>query len=272
MPHTPVDATAEYIENWQEIFGSSWVWPIIYRMLAKIELRTLLKSDGLIVPSRSALEDYFKGIPGRQKLFQLPIYEIKSGVPKLVARRCRDEILPQWGVQPRSKVVGYFGRLHFHKGYDLFCRAAEIAHEEKYENLIFVAAGRGYLPSPHYLPNFRYLGYLTEELADAVAAVDLVVVPNRVSYFDLFILEAMSLGKPVLTSRVGGNLSLDSPGIFFLKELNPKSLLSMILALLSDPRYLEEAGKANQRTYEEQYNLLVFGKRHLEFAQSILSE
>lgn len=270
MSHSPTDLTSELVENWRGHFGSSWVWSSIRRMLTGMELRTLLGSDGLVVPCRSALDDYFKGVAGRQALFRLPIYEIKSGVPEQLARRGRDEVLAQWGVPPRSKVVGYFGRRHPHKGYDLFCRAAQLAYEKGYESLIFVAAGGGHLPSPSHLPNFRDLGYLTTELADAVAAVDLVVVPNRVSYFDLFILEAMSLGKAILTSRVGGNLCLGSPGIFFLEELNPESLMSAIVRLLSDPRNLEEAGRVNRSIYEEYYSLRSFGKRHLEFAQSIL--
>jgi len=270
MPHSPTDLTSELVENWRVHFGSSRVWSSIRRMLIGIELRTLLASDGLIVPCRSSLDHYFEGVAERQDLFRLPIYEIKSGVPEKVARRGRKEVLAQWGVPPESKVVGYFGRRHPHKGYDLFCHAAEVAHEKGYESLIFVAAGSGPLPSPSHLPNFRDLGYLTTELAEAVAAVDLVVVPNRVSYFDLFILEAMSLGKAILTSRVGGNLCLGSPGIFFLEQLTPESLVLAIVKLLSDPRNLEEMGRLNRKIYEEHYSPQAFAKRHVEFAQSIL--
>lgn len=270
MPHSPTDLASELVENWRGYFGSSRVWSIIRRILMRIELRALLSSDGLVVPCRNALEHYFQDMPERRALFQLPIYEIKTGVPERTARRSRDEVLAQWGIPSESKVVGFFGRRHPHKGYDLFCRAAEVAYEKGYKSLIFVAAGRGPLPTPNHLPNFRDLGYLTAELADAVAAVDLVVVPNRVSYFDLFILEAMSLGKAILTSRVGGNLCLDSPGIFFLEELNPESFVSAIVELLSDHTNLEEAGRVNRRIYEEHYSLISFGKRHLEFAQSIL--
>lgn len=270
MPHSPTDLTSELVENWRSYFGSSRIWPYIHRILAGIELKTLLSSDGLVAPCRSALDHYFQGVPGREAFLQLPVYEIKTGVPELVARRGRNEVLAQWGVPPGSRVVGYFGRRHPHKGYDLFCRAAEMAYEKGYGSLIFVAAGRGPLPSPTHLPNFRDLGYLTTELPDAVAAVDLVVVPNRVSYFDLFILEAMSLGKAILTSRIGGNLCLGSPGVFFMDQLSAEGLLSAMVELMSEPRSLEEAGRANREVYEKHYGLRPFGERHLELAKTVL--
>ncbi len=270
MPHSPTDSTSELVENWRGHFGSSRVWSIIRRILTGMELRTLVISDGLVVPCRSALAHYFEGIPERRSLFELPIYEIRSGVPERIPKQDRNQVLAHWGIPSEVRVIGYFGRRHPHKGYDLFCRAAEVAYKKGYTNFMFVAAGGGYLSSPTHLPNFRDLGYLTTELADAVAAVDLVVAPHRVSYFDLFLLEAMSLGKAILTSPVGGNLCLGSSGIFFIEEPNPENLVSAIVRLLNDPGKLEEAGRVNRRIYEENYSLTQFARRHLEFAHFIL--
>lgn len=273
MSHSPTDLSSELLENWKGYWGESRLWPSIRRMLMRIELRTLLSCDGLLVPCRAALQSYFEGMPQSQALINsLPIYEIKSGVPKLVPTRERREVLSKWGLPLEKKIVGYFGRRHPHKGYDLFCQAAVMAHEKRYEDLFFVAAGGGHLPSPTHLPNFRDLGYLTEELADVVNAVDLVIVPNRVSYFDFFILEAMSLGKPVLTSRVGGNVCIDSPGVFFLDKLDSETILVAMVELLSNGAELEKKGKANELVYEQLYGLRSFGKRHLDLAQSLLFE
>lgn len=273
MPHSPTDLSSEMVENWRGIFGNSTIWKLVYEELARLELETFLKVKGIIAPCRSALEGYFLGLPDSRLFLQqaLPVYEVKTGVLGLNAIQNRSEVRERWGIAPRDKVVGYFGRKHPHKGFDLFVQIAELAYARKHEGLWFVSAGKGHLPSPRHLPNYLDLGYLTNQLlADAVAAVDLVVVPNRFSYFDLFILEAMSLGKVVLTSRVGGNICFDAPGVLFVEELTAESFLQAIEKLLTKDGLLDSLGGENRRVFEERYNLSAFAKRHLLLAQTLL--
>lgn len=59
------------------------------------------------------------------------------------------------------------------------------------------------------------MGWVTN-VRELIATVDWVVVPNRVCYFDLIILEALSLNKNVLTTRVGGSRYLDSRFVTFI--------------------------------------------------------
>lgn len=269
MSHSPTDLATELVQNWQEQYGSTKLWPYIRTILATLEMKIYLNSNGILAPCKSALDAYFRDIRGREAFFRLPVYELASGVPRLSRRKSTSEVRAGWGIPLERKVVGFFGRHHAHKGYDLFCEAARLAHEKGYGELVFIAAGKGYLSSPHHLPNFRHLGYLTEQLPDAIAAVDLVVVPNRVTYFDLLLLEAMSLGKPILTSQVGGSLCINSPGVFYLKELTPSGLLSAILEVLSNPS-LNEAGRANQDVYAKHYDLRSFGERHLKLAELLI--
>ena len=264
MPHAPTDLSAEIIENWKLSLGNSRIWNIIYRSLAKRELRTLLSADSLLIPCRYALDGYFTSMPERGSLFQLPFYELPSGVRPLKATQSPYKVRTSWGVDSK-KIVGFFGRKHPHKGYDIFCQAAELAYRYK-KDIVFVSAGSGPISPPLHLPNFLDLGYLTTELADAIAAVDLVIVPNRVCYFDLVILEAMSLGKPVLTTPVGGSRCLNSPGIFFVNDLSAENLMMAIDELLSKSD-LEEAGKLNVEVFEDMYSLQPFARRHLEFAK-----
>ncbi|MFN4074075.1 MAG: glycosyltransferase [Thermus sp.] len=271
MSHSPTDASSEKVEDWRSIFGDSAIWKEVYEKLVRFEFETFLKVKGVIAPCRNSLEGYFLDFPrGRNLLKSLAIYEVKTGVRGLNAVHSRREIRERWGIAPDDKVVGYFGRRHHHKGFDLFVRLAELAYERGYTGVWFVSAGKGYLPSPSHLPNYLDLGYLTEQLADAVAAVDLVVVPNRFSYFDLFILEAMSLEKVVLTSRVGGNVCFDAPGVLLVNELSAESLLQAIEELLSNDRLREFLGRKNREVFEKEYNLPAFAKRHLLLAETLL--
>lgn len=271
MPHSPTDQTAEMIENWRVTLGDSAIWNLIYKGLVDYELETFRKVRGVIVPCRRALEGYFHALPGGRALFEkLPIYEIKTGVHGLNAVRTRSDVRRGWGIPPDAKIVGYFGRKHPHKGFDLFVQMAELAYKKGYTDIWFVSAGKGSLHVPKSLPNYLDLGYLTEELADAVAAVDLVVVPNRVSYFDLFVLEAMSLGKVVLTSRIGGSVCFSAPGVLFVEDITAESFLQNIEKLLYQDELLKFLGEENKKVFEEEYNLLAFAKRHLSLAQALL--
>jgi glycosyltransferase involved in cell wall biosynthesis len=267
MPHAPTDLSAEMIDNLRLYLGNSFIWNIIYSYMAKIELKTLVSSNCLLIPCRDSLEGYFTSTPERVSLFHLPFYELPSGVRPLKATRSSHEVRTSWGVDSK-KIVGFFGRRHPHKGYDIFCQAAEVAYRHKID-IVFVSAGSGPISPPLHLPNFLDLGHLTtEELANAIAAVDLVIVPNRFCYFDLIILEAMSLGKPVLTTPVGGSRCLNSPGIFFVNNQNAESLMVAINELLLK-RDLEEVGKLNLEVFEKMYGLQPFARRHLEFARLI---
>lgn len=272
MPHSPTDHSSEIIEDLRGIWGNSTVWESLYRRIVRLEFEVFQNVKGVVAPCSNALESYFAQLMDYRSFLQkMPIYEVKTGVQGLKATESRSKVLEHWGIPPDARIVGYFGRKHPHKGFDLFVRAAELAYEKGWGGVWFVSAGEGFLPSPKHLPNYVDLGYLNaEQLANAVAAVDLVVVPNRVSYFDLLILEAMSVGKVVLTTPVGGNVCFGAPGIIFVERVSAEDVLRGIEKLLSQYDLLESLGRANRTIFEREYNLFAFARRHLILAQTLL--
>ncbi len=273
MPHSPTDLSAEIVENWRSSLGPSPVWAKVHRTLAEVEFQALLSCDGILVPCVHSLASYFSDdSKKREQLLSLRIYEVLSGVEERRAFRSREEVLTSLGISPDRKVIGFFGRYHPHKGYDLFSQAAQLAHQSGDQELFFVSAGSGPLASPKGLPNYKDLGYVTSGLGDLLAAVDLVVVPNRVHYFDLLVLEALSLGKVVLTSPVGGALCLKAPGIFLLEEISPNSLYLRSKSLLANPSSMAKLGAANRQVYLEKYTLERFAERHILLAHELLNQ
>ena len=60
----------------------------------------------------------------------------------------------------------------------------------------------------------------TDEPHSLTNASDCLVVPNRQTYFDLVILEGLSLGIPIVTSMTGGNKYFKKEkcgGVFYTK-------------------------------------------------------
>lgn len=271
MPHSPVEWTREYVESLKYYYGTHVLWEFVYRFYIQKETVTWQACDGIIVPSRYSLEAYFNGRLDKY-IGSIPVIEIPTGIKELVAFRSPWETRRIWGISPEARVCGFFGRRHPHKGYDIFCQIAHLAFHLGH-NLTFVSAGDGPLPWPN-LPNFLHLGYLSgDEIANAISACDIVIVPNRVNYFDLIILEAMCLGKPVVTTKVGGAKHILSPGVFLvdLSESIADELESWLFNhLASNQDTLSAAGRANRLVYEKQFSAKAFGERHRKLALDLL--
>lgn len=269
MSHAATGLSAEIVRSWRSYMRPSWAWDKVYELLAEEELQTFLLADGLVAPYRQSLDAFFGGHPKREVLLNTPIYEIPSGVAALKRARDRQDVLQSLGVPADKRVIGFFGRHHPDKGYDYFCECARVAWEKGYSELSFLSAGAGPIASPN-LANFKDIGHITSGLGDVMGAVDLVVSPSRVSYFELGILEAMSLGKAVLMSRIGGGRCLRAPGVFFIDEISGPLLLDEILKLTVDMRGLAQSGEGNIEVYLREYELNRFAERHIALARRLI--
>lgn len=272
MPHGPTDYASEMIEDRVLRYGKTPFWDKTRDKLTDLELETYQLADGIIAPYKQSLDSYFTFDEAKRAVFQeIPLTEIPTGVSAMKPKRSRRDVLSSFGIPADKWIIGFFGRYHTHKGFDLFCKVAELCLSRNDTRFVFVSAGAGTIEAPN-LPNFFDLGWQKEGLPDLINAVDLVVSPNNFTYFDLLILEVMSLGKPVLASAVGGNLCLNknSMGIELLTSLTSSSICQSLEALCL-PDVLSKMGDENRRVYEQMYSLKEFTNRHLAFAQDCLS-
>lgn len=271
MSHAGSGLSTEAVKNWCIYMKETAVWDKIYGRLLDDEIRTILLADGLIVPYREAMEFLLIDHPERSLLLAKPIFEVPTGVPALKTTKDREWVLRDLAISPDKAVVGFFGRHHFDKGYDHFCDCAARAMTNGSNQLFFLTGGSGPIRSPE-LPNFKNLGYVTSQLANVMGAVDLVVSPSRVSYFEMSILEAMSLGKPIIASKIGGSRRLNSPGVFLMEDVSGHLLLDQITQLTSDMSALRRVGEKNLVVYQREYDLASFARRHVELAEKLLGQ
>jgi glycosyltransferase involved in cell wall biosynthesis len=153
--------------------------------------------DGFVAVSQSALE----AIPAssRSKAIIIPNAVDPS---RLIVTRTRDEVREAWGVSPTDFVVGYLGRLSVEKNP---AAMIELARECRDVQVVIVGDG-GILEelraTSSDLPNCHLVE--ADHLAgDVLRAFDTLVVPSSYESFGLSIVEAASLGIPVVTTRVG---------------------------------------------------------------------
>ena len=87
-----------------------------------------------------------------------------------------------------------------------------------------------------------------EDVAELMAAADLLVLPSEFEGLPLVLLEAMAAGLPIVATAIGGSdeaLGADHP--YRVPPRDPHALAASILALLADPDAAQreaEAGKA----------------------------
>jgi len=122
--------------------------------------------------------------------------------------------------------------------------------------------------------NIRFLGRLPHEQLLGLYAegrVDVVVLPSIVTGDDVregipvALMEAMSYGIPVISTRTGGIPELlgDGSGIM-VEEKDAESLAGAIETLINDPDYYALTGMRGRKRIERDFNISLISKRLLE--------
>lgn len=141
--------------------------------------------------------------------------------------------------EEKEDYVVFAARLDREKGVELLAQAARLLPE-----ITFQVAGRGPLEdSLQGIPNVHCNGFLTgEPLQQLIARARLAVVPS-VWYENcpLSILEAISLGTPVVTTALGGMEELVEDGVTgaLFRELTGEGLAAVLKTLWNDQPALE---------------------------------
>jgi glycosyltransferase involved in cell wall biosynthesis len=130
----------------------------------------------------------------------------KAGCPPLVATKPREVMRHELGIDNGNLALGYFGRLVVEKGVDTLTSAAT----KLPEGISFEVFGNGPLSTElesqakALSARVRFHGF-REDIPECIQAMDAVVIPSIwEEAFPYAALEAMSVGRPVLASRVGG--------------------------------------------------------------------
>jgi glycosyltransferase involved in cell wall biosynthesis len=173
-----------------------------------------------------------------------------SAPPLPPATRSRDEVRAGLGLADGRPLVLAVGRLHPQKGYDVLLDAAASWTGER--RPLVAIAGDGPLQEElaarvraQRLP-VTLLGR-RDDVADLLAAADLVVLPSRWEARSLTAQEALRAGTPLVATRTGGLPELLGDGALLVPPGDPAALADAVAGLLADPARaaaLAAAGRA----------------------------
>jgi glycosyltransferase involved in cell wall biosynthesis len=117
--------------------------------------------------------------------------------------------------------------------------------------------------------NVIFTGF-REDIPEVLASFDLFVLPSRSEGFGRVNLEAMAMGKPVISTNVGGipEVVLDGVTGILVPPGKPKALSHAIMRLLDDPGLRESMGREGRRRVEGNFTL----KAHVQGIEKIYGE
>ena len=233
-------------------FKPKWLIPFFKRNLRRMDKFAFLRADYIIFPCEDAEEPYlnrwkeYKNIKEKKK--QSYRY-VLTGIPQVLPKRTRDLVFDELHLSDNNFVVSYAGRHNEAKGYDLLKNIGAEFLKRK-QNAVIVVAGKEYPLTRLNHERWIELGW-TDDAKSYISASDVFILPNRETYFDLVMLEVLSLGKIVVASRTGGNKYFeknDCPAVFLYDTQEECiALLEKISMMTKVERY--ELGLRNKEFY-----------------------
>ena len=244
----------------------------LYKLFQISDKYAFSNADYVIFPCEGAMEPYvnnwdeFSSIIKRKK-----VEYVLTGINQCVPKRDKMSVRRELGIPEDSIVISFVGRHNKVKGYfDLQEIGKHIL--ESHNNVYFLIAGnQNGVPG---LENDRWIeiGYTTDAYS-YMSASDLFVLPNKETYFDLVMIEALSLGMPVVASRTGGNKYFEKEEIDGVILYNSNDeCCSIISNLIHNHDRLQYMGVSNLDFYKKNLTTDKMCNYYIKVLDRILEE
>ncbi len=191
----------------------------------------------------------------------LPLVEIDEEKKTELRRKC--------GFSDEDIVVGIVARMEPVKGHDVFIKAAAMA-AEKNEKLRFLIVGSG--SCEEEIKNEAkklgisdkcfFAGYI-KDVNDINNIIDISVLTSKSEALSLSLIEAMSLGKPAVSTDSGGTKEVVKDGVsgFVVENCNHSAVCEKVLLLADDEELRMRMGKEGRRIVEEVFMASVMAEK-----------
>lgn len=229
------------------------------------------RADYIVFPCAEAEEPYYNTWNEYSDIHQRNADKytyILTGINSCSVKQSRREVRKQLGITESDFIVSYIGRHNHIKGYDRLIEYAPMFLEDPHTWMV-VAGKQGEIHSSKYA-RWVEVGW-TDDPYSIMAASDVFILPNRETYFDLALLEALSLGVPIVTTNTGGNkifAKLDATGIILLDEIEMLPNAIKYLRRIGKVRR-ETLGQSNYQLFLENFRSDVFAKNYITLIKSL---
>ncbi|MGB9842133.1 MAG: glycosyltransferase family 4 protein [Candidatus Bathyarchaeales archaeon] len=262
--------------NANEKFMVSFNW-----FLRFFEERMLERSNKIIAVSdftRRELLQYYPVKADKIRVIHNGV-DISKFKPADDKRKAKAEL----GLSTADKAVLSVGRLYARKGLFTLIESAALV-TKKFKNVKFIIAGKGLSNEMAKLVNYAaklgvkenlvFTGYFPDKkLPRLYQAADIFAFSTFYENLPFAVLEALSTGLPVVTTRVGGIPEMIESGRngFLVEPFNACELAAKILFYLEHPAVAAEMALSARRTIEARFDWRLIVKKVLAVYDEALS-
>lgn len=244
----------------------------LYKALINIDLYAFQRADYIIFPCEDAEEPYYHNWDGYANYKQQNRTKYRyllTGINPCYPQINKEDIRKKYNIPPSAFIICYVGRHNEIKGYDTLLQIGEMLLN-KHDNIYILVAGKEEpmkgLAHPHWIE----VGW-TNDPYSLINACDIFLLPNKETYFDLVMLEVLSLGKIIVTSRTGGNKffeKLEAKGIKMYN--NSEEAICKIEKIMAEPLHAREIlEKSNQNIYQRYFTASTFTENYVKLINSL---
>ena len=245
---------------------------IIENMWLSLEKQGYREADVIIFPSKEAMEPLLHDIPEFKDIVKTKdIRFMATGSKRICSSLTKEEAKKKYGVGGKT-VIGYIGRHNSVKGYDLLKEAAQKILNQRDDVVFLIGGAQGNEFAPLDNPSWIEASWVNP--SDMLRAVDVFALPNRQTYYDLVLLEVLSMGIPVVATATGGNKSVkEIADDLVLCSVDSGSLADAIVNVISlSQNELAAKGERLQERYENYFTEKHMAERYVETIRQIYND
>ena len=184
------------------------------------------------------------------------------------------------GLDPDRPVVGTVTRARIRKGYEELLRAGgAVCRSQPRAQVVVVGqdtreqAPRALIEELGFGDRLHLLGVRTD-IPEVLAAFDVFVLASHDEGMSNAVMEAMSVGKPVVATDVGGTGEMVERNVagLLVPPKDPQALATAIEELLDDPGRAVEMGRQGRRIVDERFSLDRMVRRMEELYETLWAE
>lgn len=268
--HTPQPQRQELIANLPKYV--KYFIPNLNKKYEKIDRFAFERADFIVFPCPEAEEPYVNNWPyyktiqeNRKDSYRYVLTGIPTGIPK----RNRESVRKELGIIETDFMVSYVGRHNEVKGYNSLKRIGEKILN-LYDDLWVVCAGKEEPLTRLEHPRWVEIGW-TKDAYSYISAADVFVLSNKETYFDIVMLEILSLSQVVIASRTGGNKYFEKMGcdgvLLYNTEEEAVELLNKVKQMTPEER--TALGQKNKAFYEKNHTVSAMYDSYIELLKEI---
>lgn len=242
-----------------------------YKRMFDMDVYAFNRADYIVFPCPEAEEPYYNNWDYYKEFKKSNSHKyryIPTGINPCSPKVGKSEVRQRYGIPEEAFVFCYVGRHNEIKGYDTLKELGLELLKDK--NVYFLVAGKEEPIKGLEHGRWIEVGW-TNDPHSIICASDVFILPNRETYFDLIMLELISLGAIVLCSHTGGNKFFEKykPNGIIQYSTKQEAIVKAqeLMKLTNDDK--KKLQNDNVKMYKEYFTSEVFTSAYLEFLDEI---